>query len=451
MPLNLKNLFFKLLSPLINYMGFLKNIFNRKKNVEEIKTSLDLLPTLIQKNFDAEIKYTELESAKLISEIKYSYEKSKKILLNIQEKEIEETQNNRFNKAALTSKKQIEIQLLKTLEKINPENIDSNINQIRAYSSKSHIIILNEINSFRKNIAYTSVYLKEEMKLLGNTLQEIINNLEKLNKLFNEKKHLFEFEKTKNLINEINDQKKEIDLMKKNNITYQKQTNEKNIFVKKLEEEIQENLKNEEYQIYIKLEKEKSEIAEEKQHLKTEISSMLSTIEKPLQRFNGLVKSGRWKISKDQEDLLNGFINNPLIAIKKDVSGTKFKEILGEVKKAIEDEKIELKEKEREKRLDALQELIAFDFFEKVFWKLNVIQKRQNEIESELKNNTYLIKINDLQKQISELIKENEIILDLQNTNKIKIEKILENITIQTKKVVENSEKIINKKIILAE
>lgn len=105
MPLNLKNLFFKLLSPLINYMGFLKNIFNRKKNVEEIKTSLDLLPTLIQKNFDAEIKYTELESAKLISEIKYSYEKSKKILLNIQEKEIEETQNNRFNKAALTSKK----------------------------------------------------------------------------------------------------------------------------------------------------------------------------------------------------------------------------------------------------------------------------------------------------------------------------------------------------------
>lgn len=191
-------------------MGFFNNVFGKKNETEEIITNFDLLPTLIQKNFEAETRDLELESAKIISELKYLHEKGKSILIDIQKKELDEKENNRFNKAALTSKKQIENQLAKALEKINPEKAGSEIDEIRAYSNESYFLIINEINSFRKNIAYTSVYLKDEMKLLGQTLQEIINKLTQLNKNFSDKKYIFEFEKIKKRLEKICEEKSEI-------------------------------------------------------------------------------------------------------------------------------------------------------------------------------------------------------------------------------------------------
>ena len=432
-------------------MGFFNNVFGKKNETEEIITNFDLLPTLIQKNFEAETRDLELESAKIISELKYLHEKGKSILIDIQKKELDEKENNRFNKAALTSKKQIENQLAKALEKINPEKAGSEIDEIRAYSNESYFLIINEINSFRKNIAYTSVYLKDEMKLLGQTLQEIINKLTQLNKNFSDKKYIFEFEKIKKRLEKICEEKSEIkkidELIKKK----QAEIETKNIELKKIEQQIFELNKSPEIIELNKIEEERAKIAGEKQQLKTEVSSMLSTIDKPLQRFNALVKNKRWLLSNEKELLLDGFINNPLIALKKDVNGKIFKEILIEIKKAIDDEKIDLKEKEREKRIDALQELIAFDFFEKVFWKLNEIQKRQNEIEAIIKNNTYTKLHSNLENKKNDFLKEIENIQESKKIEETKKEKILDFIQQEEEKIINFSQKILDKKIRIEE
>jgi hypothetical protein len=432
-------------------MGFFSKIFGKPNNSKEISTSLDLLPTILQKNFASIKNNLELESAKNISELKYLFEKAKSLLADIQSKELVEKENIRFNKAALTSKKQIEAQLAKTLEKTNPNNIGNELNEIRAYSNENYAVMINEINSFRKNIAYTSVYLKDEMKSLGETLQEIINLLAKMNTEFSKNNELFEFEKIIKRINNLKEEERLLEENKKIILKEEEKIEEKNIGIKKLEDQIEEIEKREDFQKIDLFKKEKSELFEKKQQLRVEVSSMLSTIEKPLQRFNSLVKSKRWIIDNEKEEVLQEFLNNPLFALKKDLNGAKFKEILKEVKKAIEQEKIDLKEKEKEKRLSALQELISFDFFENVFWKLNEIQKRKNEIENLLKENQSLKEKNNLELEKNQILKEKELINENIRQEELKKNRILEFMEKEKNTVKEYSEKILGKKIILEE
>jgi hypothetical protein len=430
-------------------MGFFNKIFGKTNNTEEISTSLDLLPTILQNNFISIKNNLELESAKNISEIKYLFERAKNLLEDIQSKELVEKENIRFNKAALTSKKQIEAQLKKTLEKTNPNKLGNELNEIRAYSNENYALMINEINSFRKNIAYTSVYLKDEMKILGETLQEIINLLAKMNIEFSKNSGLFEFEKIIKRIDNIKCEEKILQENKKIILKEKEKIEEKNIEGKKIEEKIEEIEKREDFIKIDLLEKEKSELFEKKQQLRIEVSSMLSTIEKPLQRFNSLVKSKRWIINNEKEEVLQEFLNNPLQALKKDLNGAKFKEILKEVKKAIEEEKIDLKEKEKEKRLNALQELISFDFFENVFWKLNGIQKRKNEIETLLKENQSLKEKNNLNLEKNQILKEKELINENIRQEEMKKTRILEFMEKEKNIIKEYSEKILGKKIIL--
>jgi hypothetical protein len=401
--------------------GLFDKIF-KKKEKEKIETSLELLPTIIQKNFEAKISELEMESAKRMSEIKYLHENIYTIINDIENKEMSEKKNARFDKAAETAKKQIVKQFKKTLDKIDPKPITNELNDVRAYANESYSLLINEVNSFRKVIAYTSVYLKDEMKELGNQIQEMVNKLNELRSLFEKNGSIFEFEKIKEKIKITKQHFEEIEKLEKQVQEITKEIEKRNEEIQKKEIEIKEMENSEELKKIKEIEEEISKANNEKQSLKLEVSSMLSTIDRPLQRFEGLIKSGRWKIDKEKEELLGDFMKNPLIALKRDINGKKFKEILEEILKAIEDEKIDLKEKEKEKRIDALQELINFDFFEKVFWKLNEIQKKQSELNKKMKENKSIQIINEkkekkekMKKEIEELRKEIEI-----EKNKIK-------------------------------
>jgi hypothetical protein len=406
--------------------GLFDKIF--KKNEEQkIETSLDLLPTLIQKNFESKISEIEMNSAKKISEIKYLHENINSLINDIEKKEMEEKKNARFDKAAETAKKQIVKQFRKTLDKTNPKNIGNELNEIRGYVNESYSLLINEINSFRKVIAYTSVYLKDEMKELGERIQEMINELNELKQVFEKNKEIFEFEKIKEKINLTREHFKEIEQLEKQVETISIEIEKKKEEIKNKEIEIKEIENSEEIKEIKKIEEELSKTNSEKQSLKLEVSSMLSTIDRPLQRFEGLIKSGRWKIDKEKKELLQDFMNNPLLALKKDLKGKEFKEILGEILKAIDDEKIDLKEKEKEKRIGALQELINFDFFEKVFWRLNEIQKKQAELNKKMKENKAVQKINEKK--------------DEKNRKEKEIEELEKEIGIEKTKITEKKEK----------
>ncbi|MFA5763460.1 MAG: hypothetical protein WC915_01455 [archaeon] len=428
--------------------GFFSKFFKKKEQVT-LKTTIDLLPTIIQKNFESKINELEIEVAKEMSQVKYLHEKLVTLLKDIETKELESKENERFNRAATTAKQQVEKQLAKTLEKINPTNCGNNLDDFRAYSSESYVLLVNEVNSFRKNLVFTSVYLKDEMKLFGITLQELLNKLNNIRNKLDQEKEIFEFEKIKKKIIFIGINKKELEEVNKQITNLENLLKQKDIEIKSQEEKLFELTTNDASKKLKELTDTRAQISNEKQALKIEVSSMLSTIDRPLQRFNAIVKNGMWKISKDQEELLEGFITNPLLALKQDVNGKRFKEILKEILSAIEDGKIDIKPKEKEKRIDALQELINFDFFEQVFWKLNEIQKRLIEIEKELKENVSKKEIDDETSKNNQLQRDKTKILEeIEHHKKTKIT-INEKLEEEEKRIIDFAQNSLNKKILI--
>jgi hypothetical protein len=142
-----------------------------------------------------------------------------------------------------------------------------------------------------------------------------------------------------------------------------------------------------------------NELMVSKQELKTEISALILNVDRPLQRFNQLVESGRWVLPSKEKEILGLFLTNPVLALKSDPKAELFKKVLAEVIKAIEDNSVELKEKEKEKRLEALQEIINFDFFGKVFWRMNELQRKQDELNKEISKS-------DAKKELEKMITE---------------------------------------------
>ena len=429
-------------------MGFLNKVFGSKeKKPETIETTLELLPTLIEKNFEVRKKELEMDSAKNISEIKYLHSKSLKLLEDIKKQEIEEKGNKRFNKAADTSKKQIEKQLEKLLLKMDPSDRGNTLEDVKSYSGEGNSLLVSEIMTFRKNIAYTSAYLKDEMKALGEALQGLLNNFSALQQMLDKEKEMFEFEKIKEKINTFSSSELENISNKIKDI--ENNIKEKDEMLKEAQEKKKNIISGDGMVGLAKLEADKASLATQKQELKTEVSSLMSTIDRPLQRFSSLVASGRWVLDKESQDILNGMITNPMLALKKDPSGEKFKSILGEVVKAIEDEKIELKDREKEKRLGALTEMLTFNFFEKVFWKLNDIQKKQSELEHQLKENTTQKELETEENTINTLQREKEELLEKKRLLEKEKSEINQKSREETQKIIDFSEKILGKKVII--
>jgi hypothetical protein len=403
----------------------------------------------LDKELGKKRKKLEFTNAKKMAEIKFLHSKIITQIKDIQKKELNKKENERFNKAALTAKSHIEIQLMRMLEKINPTNVGNNLNDSRAYTEESINILVKEVIRFRKNIVYTSIYLKEEMKNLGETLQELLNNLQELKKEFDENLEYFEFEKIKEKIKSVEKLNKELK-NQKNKIKECEERIKKNKFdLEKQEKKIEEFNSGKEFKKLEELENEKQKILNEKQSLKIELSSLLSSIDKPLQRFNQLVETGRWKLPREKQELLSAFIANPIIALKSDPKGVEFKKILTEIIQAIEEEKIELKEREKEKRLAALSEIISFNFFEKIFWKLNEIQVKQINIDKKIKECGVFETKNKMDTKLNEINKKTLLLIEEKNGEERKEKEIFEKMEKEKTTITNFGSKILKKTIII--
>ncbi|MFA6064942.1 MAG: hypothetical protein WCW44_00050 [archaeon] len=364
------------------FISVLKGFFKKEHAI--VKVNIEQIPMMIEKEFLIKKNALENLSAKKFSEIKYLHSKCTGLIEELKEKELEGKENERLNRAVLTSKHQIEHQLKKLLEKINPTDRGNTLDDARAYSGESYALLINEIVSFRKNIIYTSFYLKEEMKEIGEILQEMINIFIELNKNYAENKDLFDFEKLKENIGSITEKKHSLSKLNEQLATVNTQISEKESLFANQKENILKKKVGKEMVEVKHLEEEMTKLMSEKQDLKTQISALLINVDRPLARFKQLVDSGRWKISKEEKEMLDLFITNPILALKKDPKAEIFKKVLTEIVKAIEEGAVELKDKEKETRLAALSEIINFDFFGKVFWKMNELQKKQIDLNKEL-------------------------------------------------------------------
>ncbi len=422
-----------------------------KKETPVIRTSVENIPMLIEKSFLLQKEELEELTAKKLSELKYVHSRAVGIVNDIDSKELEGKPNERLNKAALTAKNQIVTQLRKLLQKVNPLDRGKTLADARHYCGESYSLLATELVSFRKNIAYTSFYFKDEMKGLGESLQEMLNSLHELNEAYKKSGELFDFEKTKESVGVVLRKKKEFNKLMEDKKRFNEELSGKEANAVGQENKVGGFKSGEEMGAYSKLEEEMTALMSQKQDLKTEISALLLNIDRPLQRFKQLVDSGRWKIPTEEKEMLNLFVTNPMAALKKDPKADIFKKVLVEIIKAIEEGAIELKEREKEKRLLALQEIINFDFFGSVFWKMNEIQRKQIEMNKLIEKNEAKKKLSVEEGKLSEIGKEIDEIKDNIETIEKKESAIKAEIENDLNKIKIFSEKVLKKTVILEE
>jgi len=150
------------------------------------------------------------------------------------------------------------------------------------------------------------------------------------------------------------------------------------------------------------LQERKSSLLKEKQEKKTELVSLMASIDKPLKRFSKAIESGRAELPATVRETVQQLQQNPLQLFKKDPKGETIKAVLQQLKKAIETGTIELKEREKDKRLSTIDELLAFNFFSENYWKFNEIDSKLQSIEKELKEKPVVKEISLLEEKFKE-------------------------------------------------
>jgi len=360
---------------------------SKAKNSERVKTTFEDILNLVEKDFLIEKQELEELVAKKIAEQKFLITRCGMIIEKIEKKSLEEKSNERMNRAGETSKNQIVFQLRGLLQKLNPSERGKNLSDAKAYFGAGFVLMQKEIFGFRKNIVYTGFYLKDEIKELGESMQEMLKVFEETNKAFEEKKYLFEFEKIKEKHAKVLEKQREIYELKREIDSALKKSENYSLGAKEIEEKIKGAIEGKEALKLKEAESELVAINNQKQDLKTQVSALILNIDRPLLRYKQLTDAGRIKASKEEKEMVDLFLTNPMIALKNDPKAELFKKVLQKVKAEIEEGTIELKDREKEKRLEALEEIINFDFFGKVFWKLNEIQKRQLELSKEIGEN----------------------------------------------------------------
>ncbi|PJA18448.1 MAG: hypothetical protein COX63_02205, partial [Candidatus Diapherotrites archaeon CG_4_10_14_0_2_um_filter_31_5] len=194
--------------------------------------------------------------------------------------------------------------------------------------------------------------------------------------------------KEKELLNQIDDSEEEIQELKKKLTELENSTEAKQ----------HENLLQQ-----------KSGLMEKKQQTKTKLAELFYPVEKLLRSFRKLVEAKHFILTQEEKNLLNSYLSNPFLALKKDNNAETLKKIFNYIKELIKEGKISLKEKEKEKKINALNSLIEFDFFGNFFWELNETDKNLAEIEARINSLNISSKISSLKNNFSSLehLKEN--------------------------------------------
>jgi hypothetical protein len=392
-------------------MGFLNKFFgfkNKQHSSErkKLRIKIEEIDFFLKKNSEPILKDFEKQIFSFFSRIKFSLNQLSNLANTIEEKKISiDEGNQRLRKIVLTSKKNLALQLNSLAKKFLPPS-SFELEKIKNYCVFSPKLFESEIMFFRKNIAYSGILLKEEVKLAGEKAMEVKKELDALKQFYQgfTSFHLIENAKEKisllkSLLNEKEELINSIDSLEKQFFSLKNQLSRLNSELYSLKNSSEMNELN-------ALLTKKNSLLKEKQALNSNFLEIFSKIEKPLKRFTKLVKAGNYIISNEEKELLLLYESKPLNAFKRDQKGIVLKKILSEVKEKILDGTISLKEKEKEKKISAINFVLKFDFFENFFWKLNSIESNLLMTEKKISSFSIFKKIVLLEQNIESIQKE---------------------------------------------
>tara|TARA_Y100000310_G_C20699005_1_gene827937 strand:+ start:4340 stop:5623 length:1284 start_codon:yes stop_codon:yes gene_type:complete len=359
--------------------------FLKGKQDKTIELQLDQVPEFVEKSVLGRRKQLDEIIAKKFSEIKFVLGQMRLSLDDLEKKPLE-SENVRLNKIVGTARIQTITRFSSLLSKLEPPS-PNELDSVKRYCIESNEFLKKEIEQGGKSIAYTGFYLKEPVKQIGQGVKELGQQFSFLNNQISEFAAVFLQASIEDLLKEIGEKSKAITLLESDVGKAEQAIVAAQKSKTSVQSEISSLKKSEAFGLIAKLNEKKALIAKEKQDKKTELVSLLGSIDKPLKRLAKAVESDRINLPSNIRETMIEMRRNPLHLLKKDPKGESVKVLLQELKNVIKSGAVELKDREKIKRLAALDELLAFNFFSNVFWKLNELDSGLQQVEKELHEN----------------------------------------------------------------
>jgi len=361
-------------------MGIFGNIFG-KKEPEQIELELGKTREFLEKEAVARKKNLFEEAAKILAEIRHLLLETKSMLESLGVAE-SSGKSGRLDRIVSTAKTNALKQLFSLLKKLNPPNTENPV-ELRTYCLES-IQAMHQAGHFGKNVAYAGISFKEEMKSIGENLKQVNISFHKLKDLFDKNSVVFAGTKLNELLVSIEAKEKTSAKAVQSITLLEKNLKDFSLKKTRLELELKELEQGPEFKEIASLNERKAELLRNKQGVKTDLLDIFAKIEKPLHRLGKAVNAGKILLPEKQASFLNTLLLNPVKALKLDPRAETLRLVLLETKSAIDSGLIELKPKEKEKKLAIISELLSFDFFSELFWKLNKIDSEILAIEKQL-------------------------------------------------------------------
>lgn len=384
-----------LIEKILNLFGF------GRKPVERKSVSLQEIRQEMLEKSRADSEGFNKNAFSKFSEIKYLLSEMRKSLSELSSKQLTENQekNKRLKKIIETSRQNLLNRMDSLAAKLEPPSAQEP-EAVRQYCLKAGTQMQAEIASFGKSIAYTGIYLRDSVKTLGQTTKELQQVLLDLQQSASSAQT-----RADTILAQINEMERMLeekkDLLRK---TLSLQQNLRAIESEKnsLAEKISSFKESEEFSRAFSLKEKQKNIFQQKSELKNKAFEIFSKVEKPLKRLLKLAESGQFAMGKEQKRILSSYMKDPLNALKQDPKADYLKELLRTAKKLVEENTITFKEKEKGKKLEAIKELLAFDFFENFFWKLNSLELELQKIEREMSDSNAQKRLFLLEGELSE-------------------------------------------------
>jgi len=382
-------------------MGFWEKIFGEKKREKKtIIIEINELNKYVEGKTAFNTKELEKTAHLKLSEIIHLLKEIQNQLEKLKQKKVSTEEGNlRLRKVVKTSQSNLFLQLNSLIKKLQPPQ-NSNLDNLMEYSNNSLQLLSKGIFASRKNIVYAKTILAEDINNIGKYINELNQAFTELKKNLDESsiKELQIIKKRiPNVSSFLNEKKVLFNSLNEKNNEIKNFIAKKEIIMNQLDELNNSPQFNELKDWEIK----KGELFKKKQLLKEKFITLIGEVEKPLNRFLQLVSSKKYIIPKEEEELLNLYLQNFLFAIKKDPKAITLNKLLNELEKMLQDSTIVLKEKEKDKKLSTLQDLIEFDFDYEIFQKLKYVESEIVSIDSKIKNFSLNQKCDSLQNEIT--------------------------------------------------
>ncbi len=374
-------------------------IFGKKKD-QLVRLEKTQALDYVEKHVFSGSKELEKTVFSKLAELKHLLKELEESSKQIRSKNVAIDEGNfRLRRAVVSSKETLSIHFSSLAGRLEPPKT-FDLLQVYDYVVVSRPLVAREVVNSRKNIAYTKEIMADEVKQLGGTVSEIDRLFADMQDIY-QKSSFLKFAEFKKRFADLDVLLSEKTVLSKEFSDNVAEINSLSLKRKKLSFDLEELRGSSFASDLARLEEKKKALFDEKNALKQKFLLLLEKIDKPLSRFIQFASNDTSILSAEERELASHYFQNIFIASKRDPKAVTLKKILSRLLELVENGTIGLKEKEKEKKVAAIKELLEYDFFSELFWKLNSLEAELSTIDKQISEDQLSSKILALEKEIS--------------------------------------------------